>query len=431
MTQTVLQIPEALKPADGRFGSGPSRVRPAQLEHLAGPGAAIMGTSHRQKPVKRAGRAGARRPGRAVLAARRLRDRARQRRHHRLLGCRRLRSDPRALAAPGLRRVLGQVRRLQATARRSWPTRSSSRAEPGARPSRRADPAADVIAWAHNETSTGVMVPVARPADAGDALVLIDATSGAGGLPRRRGRGRRLLLRPAEGLCLRRRPVAGRCSAPRARADRARLDADAGRPLDPRLPLARDGARELAQGPDLQHAGAGDAAAARRPARLDARAGRPRRDGRAHHESSGHLYGWAEPAPHATPFVADPAEALAGRRHDRLRRRRSTPPRSRRRCAPTGSSTSSRTASWAATSCGWRCSRPPTRRRPGAHRVHRLGAGAAHERARCWWPRRSATPGIELLREHFEVEIGAGWSREELGERIGEYDGILIRSATS
>src|SRR5205085_5107722 len=45
------------------------------------------------------------------------------------------------------------------------------------------DPAADAIAWAHNETSTGVMVPVRRPLDAQDELVLIDATSGAGGLP--------------------------------------------------------------------------------------------------------------------------------------------------------------------------------------------------------------------------------------------------------
>ena len=52
-TDTVLQIPDDLKPADGRFGSGPSRVRPEQLEHLAGEGAAIMGTSHRQAPVKR------------------------------------------------------------------------------------------------------------------------------------------------------------------------------------------------------------------------------------------------------------------------------------------------------------------------------------------------------------------------------------------
>jgi phosphoserine aminotransferase len=55
-------------------------------------------------------------------------------------------------------------------------------AEPGDAPDvPAADPTADVIAWAHNETSTGVMVPVQRPA--GEALVLVDATSGAGGLP--------------------------------------------------------------------------------------------------------------------------------------------------------------------------------------------------------------------------------------------------------
>ncbi len=56
-------------------------------------------------------------------------------------------------------------------------------ADPGDAPAPVADPQADVIAWAHNETSTGVMVPVERPDGAGDSLVLIDATSGAGGLP--------------------------------------------------------------------------------------------------------------------------------------------------------------------------------------------------------------------------------------------------------
>ena len=56
-------------------------------------------------------------------------------------------------------------------------------ADPGGAPAPSADPAADVLAWAHNETSTGVMVEVVRPRDAGDALVLVDATSGAGGLP--------------------------------------------------------------------------------------------------------------------------------------------------------------------------------------------------------------------------------------------------------
>src|SRR5436305_15295508 len=52
MTQTVVQIPQHLKPSDGRFGSGPSRVRPEQLQHLASEGAKVIGTSHRQKPVK-------------------------------------------------------------------------------------------------------------------------------------------------------------------------------------------------------------------------------------------------------------------------------------------------------------------------------------------------------------------------------------------
>ena len=51
-TSTALQIPAAIKPADGRFGCGPSKVRPEQLAHLAGAGSALMGTSHRQAPVR-------------------------------------------------------------------------------------------------------------------------------------------------------------------------------------------------------------------------------------------------------------------------------------------------------------------------------------------------------------------------------------------
>ena len=51
-TSTQLKIPEALKPADGRFGCGPSKIRPEQLAALAGEHAALLGTSHRQKPVR-------------------------------------------------------------------------------------------------------------------------------------------------------------------------------------------------------------------------------------------------------------------------------------------------------------------------------------------------------------------------------------------
>jgi len=50
--EQTLEIPEDIKPADGRFGCGPSKVRPEALAHLASGGAAVMGTSHRQKPVK-------------------------------------------------------------------------------------------------------------------------------------------------------------------------------------------------------------------------------------------------------------------------------------------------------------------------------------------------------------------------------------------
>ena len=52
MTTATLEIPQDLKPTDGRFGCGPSKVRPEQLASLAADGAALMGTSHRQQPVK-------------------------------------------------------------------------------------------------------------------------------------------------------------------------------------------------------------------------------------------------------------------------------------------------------------------------------------------------------------------------------------------
>ena len=121
-----------------------------------------MGTSHRQAPVRdlvariRGGIA------ELLSAARRLRGRARERRHHGVLGGGRRLADPRAAAPPQLRRVLVQVRQVVGRA----PFLADPiviEAEPGTRPAA-ADPAADAIAWAHNETSTGVKVDVARPA---------------------------------------------------------------------------------------------------------------------------------------------------------------------------------------------------------------------------------------------------------------------------
>ena len=181
-TSTVLEIPQDLRPADGRFGCGPSKVRPEQLSRLAGEHAAVMGTSHRQKPVKEL--VGRVRAGIAELLQA-------PDGYEVALG----NGGTTAFwdaAAFGLVReralalVYGEFSRKFADVTARAPFLEEPivlRAEPGDAPEPAALPGADVIAWAHNETSTGVMVPVDRPADAGDALILVDATSGAGGLP--------------------------------------------------------------------------------------------------------------------------------------------------------------------------------------------------------------------------------------------------------
>ncbi|HEY0345340.1 MAG TPA: phosphoserine transaminase [Solirubrobacteraceae bacterium] len=181
-TSTELEIPQALRPSDGRFGCGPSKVRPAQLQRLAGEAAGLMGTSHRQKPVKAL--VGRIRSGLAELlgapdgyevalgngGTTAFWDAA-------ALGLVRERS---------LHLAYGEFSRKFATVTGRAPFLADPlvvESDPGDAPEPVADPAADAIAWAHNETSTGVMVPVTRPEGAGDALVLVDATSGAGGLP--------------------------------------------------------------------------------------------------------------------------------------------------------------------------------------------------------------------------------------------------------
>jgi phosphoserine aminotransferase len=181
-SQTFLKIPDELKPADGRFGSGPSRVRPAQLANLAGPGAAIMGTSHRQKPVKDV-------VGRIRVGLREFFDLPDS--YEILLGNGGTTAFWDAATAclvreRALHLVYGEFSSKFAACTRGAPFLRDPiviQTDPGDAPEPRADPDADVIAWAHNETSTGVMVPVTRPADSGDALVMIDATSGAAGLP--------------------------------------------------------------------------------------------------------------------------------------------------------------------------------------------------------------------------------------------------------
>jgi phosphoserine aminotransferase len=187
MTQTTtdLRIPDELKPVDGRFGSGPSRVRREQLDYVAGPGAALVGTSHRQKPVRelvariRAGIAElfSLPEGYEVLLGNggttAFWDAAtccliRERSLHLAYGEFSSKFAACTRAAPFLRKPI------------------VVEAEPGDAPAPGeglGSEAVDVIAWAQNETSTGVMVPVTRPEGSDGALVLIDATSGAGGLP--------------------------------------------------------------------------------------------------------------------------------------------------------------------------------------------------------------------------------------------------------
>ena len=180
-TETAAQIPTELKPADGRFGCGPSKVRPEALEKLAGQ-SKLMGTSHRQAPVRDL--VGRVRSGLADLFS--LPDG-----YQVILGNGGTTAFWDAACAwlvreRALHLTYGEFSQKFAKATKGAPFLQDPivvEAEPGDAPAPIADPAADMIAWAHNETSTGVMAEVRRPEGAGERLVLIDATSGAGGLP--------------------------------------------------------------------------------------------------------------------------------------------------------------------------------------------------------------------------------------------------------
>jgi len=301
-TTATLQIPETLKPADGRFGCGPSKVRPEQVAHLVDSATTIMGTSHRQKPVK------------AVVG--RVRD-----------GLRELFSLPDgyevalgnggttafwdALAfgmvrTQALHLTFGEFSSKFAKVTEGAPFLADPivvSSQPGDAPRPKSDPAADVVAWAHNETSTGVMVGVERPA--GNALVLIDATSGAGGLPVDVAQADAYYFAPQKsfaadgGLWLALlSPAAVARVEEIAASDRwipeflsiatalenSRKDQTYNTPAVATLLLLADQVEWM-----LERGG------------LDWCVQRTS-------ESSGHLYGWAEGSPFATPFVADPAK---------------------------------------------------------------------------------------------------------------------------
>ncbi len=302
--QTQTLIPDELKPSDGRFGCGPSKVRPEALAKLA-ERADVMGTSHRQRPVKE-------------LVAR-IRD-----------GIAELFDAPDgyevALGNGGttafwdaaaaclvreraLHLAYGEFSGKFAKVTAAAPFLADPiviEAEPGDAPDPATDPSADVLAWAHNETSTGVMLAPARPQDAGEALVLIDATSAAGGLPFDAADVDAYYFAPQKGFA----SDGGLWLAllsPAALARIEELDGAGGRwqPASLSLMTALENSRKdqtyntpavatlllLADQLDWM-LGAGG---------LDWCVDRTR-------QSSGHLYGWAERVDFATPFVGDPAK---------------------------------------------------------------------------------------------------------------------------
>ena len=179
----TLSIPAELLPQDGRFGCGPSKVRPAQMDYLASVGRTVLGTSHRQAPVRNL--VGNVRNGLADLFSL-------PEGYEIILG----NGGSTAfwdIAAFGLVReraqhlAFGEFSAKFGSVTQKAPFLGDStiiKGEPGTLPAPTAEAGVDVYAWAQNETSTGVMAPVNRVEGADEgSLVLIDATSGAGGLP--------------------------------------------------------------------------------------------------------------------------------------------------------------------------------------------------------------------------------------------------------
>jgi phosphoserine aminotransferase len=295
-----LTIPADLKPNDGRFGCGPSKVRPEQLKALAAAGD-LFGTSHRQAPVKNL--VGRVRDGLRQLFA--LPDG-----YEVILG----NGGSTAFwdaAAFGLvdKRSLhltyGEFSSKFASCVAKNPFVGDPiivKAEAGSAPEPTSDPSVDVVAWAHNETSTGVAVPVQRPA--GDALVLIDATSAAGGLPVDISDTDAYYFAPQKNFA----GDGGLWIAVLSPAALARIEAIAATdrwvPDFLSLPIAVENSLKnqtyntpaigtlilLAEQIDWLLAGGGLDGAVKRTA-----------------DSSQRLYSWADASSYATPFVSDPA----------------------------------------------------------------------------------------------------------------------------
>ena len=299
-----IRIPAELLPADGRFGSGPSKVRPAQLEALVATGRGYLGTSHRQAPVR--SQVGRLRSGLAALfdlpegyevllgngGATEFWDIA-------TFGL---------IAARSQHLSFGEFSSKFAAAAKAAPfleAPSVITADAGSHPSAVAEAGIDLYALTHNETSTGVMMPITRVggADPG-ALICVDATSGAGGLPVRASEFDVYYFSPQKSfasdgglwLALVSPAALERIAAVKASGrwvpasydltiavEQSRLDQTYNTPALATVFL-------MAEQVDWMNAQGG----------LDWAVARTR-------DSSDRLYGWAEKSPYASAFVADPA----------------------------------------------------------------------------------------------------------------------------
>ena len=301
----AIVIPAGLLPSDGRFGSGPTRIRDAQLEALTAAGRTLLGTSHRQAPVR--GLVQRAREGLATLFG--------------------LPDDYLVVLGNGGTTAFWDAAAFGLVSQRSqhltfgefsakfarvtqsapWLADPSVRAsEPGTHPLAQAEAGIDAYALTQNETSTGVAMPVRRVAGADDgALVLVDATSAAGGIavdpaefdayyfaPQKcfgsDGGLWIALLSPAAGERAGQLAASGRYIPEflslQAAIDNSRLQQTYNTPAVATVLL-------LAEQVDWMLANGGMAWTTERTA-----------------TSSGILYTWAEKSPLATPFVADPAE---------------------------------------------------------------------------------------------------------------------------
>ena len=298
-----MTLPREILPTDGRFGCGPSKVRADQLTALAGPGAVLMGTSHRQAPIKSL--VGQVRMGLTDLL--RLPD-----------GYEIILGDGGSTAfwdAASFGLIENRAQNLvfgefggkfAAAAAAPWLQAPDVRkAEPGTRALAEPVSGVDVYAWPHNETSTGVAAPVERVAGDDGALTVVDATSAAGGINVRISEADVYYFAPQKNLGsdgglwfaavspaaierIERLAASGRyipefLSLKNA-LDNSRLNQTLNTPavatlflLDKQLEWIND------------NGGLGWASARTR-------------------ESSDVLYAWAESVPYATPFVADPAD---------------------------------------------------------------------------------------------------------------------------